>query len=649
MLKYHKNIIKWKLEKYNSTPLFYNKFQIVLLMENAKTHLVSLFKDYLLLDDNSEFLKEYYYKEQIYPRLKIIYDYYELSSYLFPNYTVITEGKYIYKNILKKQKLIDYLEDLEEKKLEQDQNELFKSTQEKQNNNDNSKNCSNIEVFDTKVYENIITETANDSKIKELFCVCEKKENNDSLSSLIKLTEEIHCKTEGNENNPVKIYVSRNLNKSKVNKTYLNINIKNINDCKTDKKIKNAYTNLNPTIFSNNNKRKLKNNKSKEILTNIAKNFKNNYINDSQSKSSTKTNRKKYVSTKKIKNKIIINYNNKNINNCYIKNNINNKNTNSINKKINGNDYHIKSVSIIDNISKKKKSITDRNYTLKNNKSIKKECHSKILSMCIPNNINFIKNTTKKLNKPLKSNSNDKNIKNDSTNKDILTPRDAPAKENLRKLLVIKKDLFNFSKKKKINCHNKSISRQILKNINLTNSDKHKKKTSLFNNKKMQICKTRRNNVNSTQANSYNFSGVELPAENINSLMSFKINKNQNPSVVYTFNNFDISSTKSSKEKKKINDVDCNKTKRFSSRESEKIFRKKLQHIKNKKSAIINSIVMSITSKKKINKFNTSTNFINLSGNNGKNMNKTSNSHKKKMYSIQLINPNNKNKENYNM
>ena len=115
MLKYTTNIIKMNLEKYKTDPLYYEQFQILLLMENANTHLVSLFKDYLLYDDMTEFLKEYYNSNDIYPLLRTIFDYYESSSYLFPNYTVINEGKYIYKNIIKKQKLIDYLEDLEDK------------------------------------------------------------------------------------------------------------------------------------------------------------------------------------------------------------------------------------------------------------------------------------------------------------------------------------------------------------------------------------------------------------------------------------------------------------------------------------------------------------------------------------------------------
>ena len=177
MKKYKINVMKWNLEKYNSTPLFYQKFQILLLMENANTHLVSIFKDYLLYDDMTEFFKEYYNSKEIYPRLKTIYDYYESSSYLFPNYTAINEGKYIYRNIIKKQKLIDYLEDLEDKKKEKEEKRNLKNKKKYQNQNEQS-SSSFIEVFDTKIYDNIRKETWNDSKINDLFCV-ENKNSND--------------------------------------------------------------------------------------------------------------------------------------------------------------------------------------------------------------------------------------------------------------------------------------------------------------------------------------------------------------------------------------------------------------------------------------------------------------------------------------
>jgi hypothetical protein len=77
------------------------------------------------------------------------------------------------------------LEDLEDKKKEKEEK---RKNRKKQNQNEES--SSYIEVFDTKVYDNIRKETGNDSKINELFCV-ENKENNDydSFASIAKLTE----------------------------------------------------------------------------------------------------------------------------------------------------------------------------------------------------------------------------------------------------------------------------------------------------------------------------------------------------------------------------------------------------------------------------------------------------------------------------
>ena len=217
MQKYKINILKWNLEKYNTTPLFYHKLQILLLMENANTHLVSVFKDYLLFDDMTEFFKEYFNSDEIYPRLKAIYEYYETSSYLFPNYTAINEGKYIYRNIIKKQKLIDYLEDLEDKKKEKEEKHKTKYKNNYQNQNEQSSNSSYIEVFSTKIYDNIRKETWNNSKINDLLGVDNKNNNDgDSFASVLKLTEMIKEK----END-------KNQNKNRDTKNVESINISN--------------------------------------------------------------------------------------------------------------------------------------------------------------------------------------------------------------------------------------------------------------------------------------------------------------------------------------------------------------------------------------------------------------------------------------
>ena len=272
MIKYKINVMKWNLEKYNSTPLFYQKFQILLLMENANTHLVSIFKDYLLYDDMTEFFKEYYNSKEIYPRLKTIYDYYESSSYLFPNYTAINEGKYIYRNIIKKQKLIDYLEDLEDKKKEKEEKRNLKNKKKYQNQNEQS-SSSFIEVFDTKVYDNIRKETWNDSKINDLFCVENKNSNEcDSFASLIKLTEMIKDKDKEKEKIYDKKYVKKNIitdkdnnDKSKLNKNreYINVNNTNNKNSNVNDITKKEINKINNNIIIN------KDNYSKNVQTGL--------------------------------------------------------------------------------------------------------------------------------------------------------------------------------------------------------------------------------------------------------------------------------------------------------------------------------------------------------------------------------------------
>ena len=331
MQKYKFNVMKWNLEKYNSTPLFYQKFQILLLMENANTHLVSIFKDYLLFDDMTEFLKEFYNSIEIYPQLRTIYDYYESSSYLFPNYTAINEGKYIYRNIIEKQKLIDYLEDLEDKKKEKEE----KKNQKKNQNEQSSSSC--IEVFDTKVYDNIRKETGNDSKINELFCV-ENKNNNDgdSFASIIKLTEMIKENAKDKIKEKIKVK-----NEDKKNKNV--INNKNKNNNKEDN-----------NNYNNNNK----SNNSSNIIINkdyyiINKDNNNSNLNESESKiyvsrkpninkgsnnsTNNNINNKKYIQ----KPEANININNFMNNNNSTNNNINNKPNKNINFNLNTNTKRI--------------------------------------------------------------------------------------------------------------------------------------------------------------------------------------------------------------------------------------------------------------------------------------------------------------------
>ena len=77
------------------------------LIYNESSHVVSIFKDYLILDDINEFLKRIYLKDEAKARLPKLCSFYETYSQVFPNFVCLPESKYMFKNIQKKQKLID--------------------------------------------------------------------------------------------------------------------------------------------------------------------------------------------------------------------------------------------------------------------------------------------------------------------------------------------------------------------------------------------------------------------------------------------------------------------------------------------------------------------------------------------------------------
>lgn len=76
-------------------------------MYNENRHIVSVFKDYLIFDDFSEYLKRFYKDSEAVERLPRVFEFYEKYSKVFPNYVVLPESKYMFKNIERKQKLID--------------------------------------------------------------------------------------------------------------------------------------------------------------------------------------------------------------------------------------------------------------------------------------------------------------------------------------------------------------------------------------------------------------------------------------------------------------------------------------------------------------------------------------------------------------
>ena len=718
MKKYKINVMKWNLEKYNTTPLFYQKFQILLLMENANTHLVSIFKDYLLYDDSTEFFKEFYSKKEIYPRLKTIYDYYESSSYLFPNYTAINEGKYIYRNIIRKQKLIDYLEDLEDKKKEKEEKKNMKKKKKSKNINQDEQSSSCIEVFDTKIYENIRKETENDSKINELFCVGNKNNANDcdSFSSILKLTEELKerekeidnkknninkekeinyntsreisnnntNKKSSNNNNSNnnsntnnnkritynldnlnetegKIYVSRrvslNQNTKVYNKKTINKGVKNLN-------INNFINNNNSGLImrnfnltdrnKNSNKINIDTSKSNEFLKNSQNNFnsnkniKNNYkknniiiniINSNKNNNYNSTNNyfPNYTNPNSNNTNTNTNENNNNQNNNVYFNNLsniktdNNKNSNfntNSNPRINTENRTNNNTTIGGSLNSKgtlaKPQSSNHNNNNKNNQKNKtKQIKSKLLSFRLTDS-NFVKNLAERIKNKANS-SSIKKVKNKSKTKSIFSPNTKNINNNnnnnMKKrtkteILGNNTDIFIFGQQGDNNQYSNSINRQILKNINLTNTSKPHKEISLVNKKIINYhLNINNNNNNNNTSNSNNKKCIKHTSTNSQNLTDVKIINKMVPFTsreiikkkgvmgVFSVNKTERTSRNHSKDKmNKINNTTVKKNylDSFSPKKTQDLIYNKIHKIQNKKNDSVYTFLKSISSNKKI-------------------------------------------------
>ena len=134
-------------KKYSSGNFSYNKILVNNLIFNDSCRIVARFKDYLILDDNTEFLRRFYFDEESHPKLERILNFYETYSKIFPNYMILKESKYLYRNIRKKQKMIDAVNEI---KREEEEN---RKKMESGNKNDNEEN----ELFTKKVKEEIKT------------------------------------------------------------------------------------------------------------------------------------------------------------------------------------------------------------------------------------------------------------------------------------------------------------------------------------------------------------------------------------------------------------------------------------------------------------------------------------------------------------
>ena len=122
----YRNFLYYKLsKKYNSKNFSYNIKKINELIFNIPSKFTASFKDFLLEEEDAEFLKREYQKKEFRKKFKKIFYFYEKYSKIFPNYAILSEGKYMYRNILKKQKMIDELQKMKEEEEEKTNSKIM--------------------------------------------------------------------------------------------------------------------------------------------------------------------------------------------------------------------------------------------------------------------------------------------------------------------------------------------------------------------------------------------------------------------------------------------------------------------------------------------------------------------------------------------
>ena len=207
-----KKIFKLFNKKYSKLAKNYNTNVIENIIYNEKSHIVATFKDRLIIDDTGEFLKRYYKKRESLERLPKFYEYYELYSKIFPNYTTFYEGKYLYQNIQRKQRMIDLQE-----KLEMDE----QKNREKIDDSDSKE-----KVFNTDAIDSILNGTNNEG-MEILFSVNKNNIKQDEDNFNQEINNIINVINDYEAKNNTKI-INNNLSNNNFNQNNNDINKDNI-------------------------------------------------------------------------------------------------------------------------------------------------------------------------------------------------------------------------------------------------------------------------------------------------------------------------------------------------------------------------------------------------------------------------------------
>ena len=283
------NLARNKLINRYDKPLSYHDTKMINdILYNEKTRYVEAFKEYLIYEDYNEFLKRFYKSFEINIKLPKILLFYEKYSKIYANYTVIPESKYMYKNIKRKQKMIDQMQN----------NDINSEYEEDEESNEDISNT----VFSSRVINSIYDKT--------LTSVNKSENSKNTEQSINEFLEKIN-NIENNEKKKEK-KINLNLLKLESNNNVNHDKIKMRNNFLINKDKTPPHKNINAN--SNNNQIN-KENKKIDIQINYKKK-------NSQKKNSNPQNKNNLIQNANNKN----NYNNLifiNSYTCKTKNNIN--------------------------------------------------------------------------------------------------------------------------------------------------------------------------------------------------------------------------------------------------------------------------------------------------------------------------------------
>ncbi len=316
-IQFYKDIKNCLYKKYYFSPVMYNNSIIENILYNQKYHIVSLFKEILIYDDPGEFFKRFYYLNESIIKIKTYCDFYEKNSKIFPNYITLSESKIIFKNIKKKQKMLDNLND--------DNNDLNIKNINKKNNENKSKN--NDEIFSKTIINSILSDnssqnSSNDKSIRKLIKkICDyenqysyRENNENELSILENNSQYIYVNSSKIDYNLNKNYLYQSTNKHHCKKfikefkfasKLINSGIKKVNEKKISKQNLSGLNNVFPLKKSKDkNNTNINNIQSEKIEVSKILKHSNNKIEDkSKSKSKSRSKNKDFLTERNNKSK----------------------------------------------------------------------------------------------------------------------------------------------------------------------------------------------------------------------------------------------------------------------------------------------------------------------------------------------------------